>query len=369
MTNLSTPASHEVVFVGISLGSSSLDDFDKLGEFDGKSHKQGPAGSPLALTVAQPPPPPPPPTAPPPPQPSQLLNTSECSSSSSSSSSSSRDSSPEERPRIRRRGGCNRVSRGRREGSSVVETWEEEEEEDEATLKREAHGFVSFEDGRVFYRTYTATELIDSATKVKGRQTKVQEAPFGFIPPEADECISFSSNRGAPPTGKKRKRQPAGSRGGPPGLRGPLQFEVRWVFDARDLKQLGGYSTGEAPLGSDEFAESDRCECVPAEWLDEEALVLNDRRQYEEEIERRERIEREGGPHEHLPPLCFITHFYCSRTNMLMPIAAVDADKEKFLLNSSRFHRVYMDDQQERGACSRLRECTSASANESAVCW
>ncbi|KAL8272357.1 hypothetical protein Esti_003647 [Eimeria stiedai] len=181
----------------------------------------------------------------------------------------------------------------------------------------------------------------------------MQEAPSGYIPPETDECPS-----GAPPTGKKRKRQPAGDQGGNPGVNGPLRFEVRWVFDAQDLKRLGGYSASGTLLGSDEFAESDRCECVPAEWLDEEAMVLRDRGQYEEETERRERIEREGGSDEHLPPLCLITHFYCSRTNMLMPIGAVDDDKNQLLLSSSRFHRVYVDEQQEKDACSGLKELT-----------
>ncbi|KAL8435553.1 hypothetical protein ACSSS7_002398 [Eimeria intestinalis] len=175
-----------------------------------------------------------------------------------SSSSSSRESSPEERSCVRRRRGPSRVSRGRRDVSPIVDIWEEEEEDDEAALKREAQGFVKFEDGRVFYSTYTATELIDSETKLKGRQTKVQEAPSAFTPPEADGSPSFTSSGGGPPQGKKRKRQPAGSRGAGHGVRRPLRFEVRWVFDARDLAQLGGYPSGGGPLGMDEFAESDR---------------------------------------------------------------------------------------------------------------
>ncbi|KAL8272356.1 hypothetical protein Esti_003646 [Eimeria stiedai] len=107
------------------------------------------------------------------------FGTSESRNSSSGSGSSSRNSSSGERPRRRR--GSSKESRGWRDRSPIVEIWEEEEEDDETALKREAQGFVRFEDGRVFYRTYTTTELIDSDTKVKGRQTQVQVGDFADL--------------------------------------------------------------------------------------------------------------------------------------------------------------------------------------------
>lgn len=71
-----------------------------------------------------------------------------------------------------------------------------------------------------------------------------------------------------------------------------------------------------------------KCECVPAEWLDEEALVFRERDDYTRETHRRDRLEREGGSDEHLPPLCLITHFYCSKSKVLMPSHAVEDRKQ-----------------------------------------
>ena len=63
---------------------------------------------------------------------------------------------------------------------------------------------------------------------------------------------------------------------------------------------------------------------MPAEWLDEDALVFRQKEAFLKETARRETLDREGGTDDHLPPLCLITHFYCSKTKMLMPIHAID---------------------------------------------
>ena len=63
---------------------------------------------------------------------------------------------------------------------------------------------------------------------------------------------------GPPVTQRKRSRGPSGdSIGGAPSG-GPIRFEVRWVYDGQDLKQLGVSSPGGNPLGDNEFAESDQ---------------------------------------------------------------------------------------------------------------
>lgn len=316
---------------------------------------------------------------------------SECSesessySSSSGRSSSSRQGSP-------RATAHRRHPRGKGRGRDAKETsrgWDEEEVDDEA-LKREAQGFVGLREGLLFYKTYTATELIDSETKVKGRKTQVnvgdyvdlmvarnktkdksilyrfaqvlaifQEAPPDVFPSGSSEARASLSSLGRPHhPPRKRQKGSSGSSSGYPLPGDTIKFEVRWVYDAKDLKQLGVSSAREAPLSDKEFAESDQCELVPAEWLDEEALVFRDREAYSKETDRRERLEKDGEDDEHLPPLCLITHFYCSKTNMLMPIDTVEEDSQQLLLNCSRFHRVYVDGQEGGEVCSGDSELT-----------
>lgn len=178
----------------------------------------------------------------------------------------------------------------------------------------------------------TAIETAAAGTKLR-LHCVLQEAPPDFLPPEASEARSFTSSFERPHrTAGKRQRGPSGSSSASPLPRATIKLEVRWVYDGQDLKQLGVSSARGAPLNENEFAESDQCELVPAEWLDEEALVLRDREAYRKETDRRERLEEDLEAEEHLPPLCLITHFYCSKTNMLMPIDTVEEDSQQVAL-------------------------------------
>lgn len=101
----------------------------------------------------------------------------EGSESSNSDSSSESGISEESSPRSPRKRRYHRTRGGRRSPENSSRGLDEEEEDEEALI-REAQGYVGFRDGLIFYRTYTATELIDSETKQKGRKTEVHVGDF-----------------------------------------------------------------------------------------------------------------------------------------------------------------------------------------------
>ncbi|OEH78051.1 AAA family protein [Cyclospora cayetanensis] len=311
----------------------------------------------------------------------------ETSNSQSRFSSNSRKDSPKRS--AWRRKTCNtrdgqyvRTEAARRDALQA----HEEEEDDEEAVRREAIGFAALHEGFVFYRTYTTTELIDSGTKQRGRKTQFkvgdfvdlmvareksksqnilyrfaqimaifQKEPSDFAIPDASKASTFSSSslEGSVAV-KGRRRQSQNGRNAPVH---PIKLEVRWVYDAQDLQQMGVSTARTPPLEPHEYAESDKCEEVPAEWLDEEALVVQSESDFLKEKQRRAALEREEEEHqEYFPPLCFLTRFYCSRTNIVMPLEAVGDDREKIcvagcgssplvlqlLLNCSKYHQVYV---------------------------
>lgn len=109
----------------------------------------------------------------------------------------------------------------------------------------------------------TRTKALSSCTSSSegsAMTVVLQEAPPNFVPPAVAEAgSSFTSSSFSEPAASKRRRRKCQTGGPPepPGKAGPIKFEVRWIYDHQDLKQLGASSAKGSPLGANEYAESD----------------------------------------------------------------------------------------------------------------
>ncbi|PFH33409.1 ATPase, AAA family protein [Besnoitia besnoiti] len=329
--------------------------------------------------------------------------------SSEASSVSDSESESEDRKQRRRRGKSSSASRQKsanqssssRSGKAAKTSRaaskraaEPEEEEDDGWLdcERSAEDFVcevpilAGEKTRKFFRKIVVTERHKTNKLVDGRKTEVnllQYVEVAVADLERETGKRPGSKRGANAEFRNRTAQvmaifqdfPVHEKSHKGGRRrkqeaGQIMAELRWLYDREDIENHCWWmsvsvSDADLPQETWEVADSDKCEILPADLIDEVVVAHYDRESFsaffeEEERKEREKERRRNGvdangegrkktqeeeessddEEEAVASVILVTHFFCTKTSAILPLSTMDPDS--FFQKLQRCSRFYL---------------------------
>nr|CEL67088.1 TPA: ATPase, AAA family protein [Neospora caninum Liverpool] len=169
---------------------------------------------------------------------------------------------------------------------------------------------------------------------------------------------------------------------------GKIMVELRWLYDREDIENHCWWmnvsvSDSDLPQESWELADSDKCEILPADLIDEAVVAHYDRDSFSaffeaEEAKEKEEKNRENAveprkdkrakkaegeradavarqkqnassaseteEEEAVESVILVTHFFCTKTSAILPLATMDPDSFfQKLLRCSRFYLRFYD--------------------------
>ncbi|RQX67086.1 ATPase, AAA family protein, partial [Toxoplasma gondii CAST] len=324
----------------------------------------------------------------------------ETSSDSADDLSSDSESDGTRAQKRRRGGGANATSASRRSkqtssSSSSSSSQKRGKQAQPASLQDEDDGWLECErepeelvceapilggeKTRKFFRKIVITERHKTDKVVDGRKTEIkvlqyvevavadrdreagrdgrdEQAEFRNRTAQVMAIFQDSPVREKKKNGRGRGRQDAEK----------LMVELRWLYDREDIENHCWWmnvtvSDADLPQESWELADSDKCEILPADLIDEAVVAHYDRDSFsaffeaEEEKEkkaeerkrekkedpksdRREKRERRGGEEkqeavsaeteeeEAVESVILVTHFFCTKTSAILPLSTMDPD-------------------------------------------
>ncbi|KEP61330.1 UNVERIFIED_CONTAM: ATPase, AAA family protein [Hammondia hammondi] len=272
---------------------------------------------------------------------------------------------------------------------------------------------------RKFFRKIVITERHKTDKVVDGRKTEIKvlqyvEVAVADRDREAgrdgrDEQAEFR-NRTAQVMAifqdspvREKKKSGRGRRGRQDAEK--LMVELRWLYDREDIENHCWWmnvtvSDADLPQESWELADSDKCEILPADLIDEAVVAHYDRdsfsaffeaeaekekkeeerkREKQEDVksDRRERRERRGGEEkqeavsaeteeeEAVESVVLVTHFFCTKTSAILPLSTMDPDSFfQKLLRCSCFYLRFYDASHQGGRGSDGPRAALSSAGE-----
>ncbi|KYK63138.1 ATPase, AAA family protein [Toxoplasma gondii TgCatPRC2] len=228
-----------------------------------------------------------------------------------------------------------------------------------------------------------------------GRDGRDEQAEFRNRTAQVMAIFQDSPVREKKKNGRGRGRQDAEK----------LMVELRWLYDREDIENHCWWmnvtvSDADLPQESWELADSDKCEILPADLIDEAVVAHYDRDSFsaffeaEEEKEkkaeerkrekkedpksdRREKRERRGGEEkqeavsaeteeeEAVESVILVTHFFCTKTSAILPLSTMDPDSFfQKLLRCSCFYLRFYDASHQGGSRSEAPRASLTSAGE-----